>query len=157
MEAAFVCPETGTSSTLVAPVDNGAATNCNVNVQAIDLDACGEPHEEPNNLRDEAYPVDFAARSFSMDFPSGDDDWFFIESSGAEEITVTLTSNSRDGDLDLYVSTGPGQVIAESATLQNIEKLTVTPPAGQIWIHPYPFRGESLLCYHLAISRRPLP
>lgn len=97
---------------------------------------------EPNDTRQGATAVQLPFTSQDARLDAGDTDLFTFNSDGRAR-TLSLRFNNAAGDLDLYVYNQSGTEIAKSIGTTDVESISKSLPAGQVFVRVVGYNGAT--------------
>lgn len=90
----------------------------------LEVLTCPQDSLEPNEDMYSSAFIDNPSSLPNQAICQGDEDWYSIVASAGDDIRATISFEQRFGDLDLYLYSGMGVVLAQSTGIGNFEDLT---------------------------------
>ena len=102
----------------------------------ITLAPCAMDPLEPNNARADAAPISATVGDLSICV--GDDDFYAVQLSAGQQLTVSIEHSLAEGDIDLMVTNAPGTSTWSTSGSRTPETISLTASAaGQYIIRVY--------------------
>lgn len=134
------CPQSATANDVIAESD--AALYCEVR-DLMDGPTFGEDPYEPNNLLETAAVIELNT-PVQASISVGDLDYFKVVMPEDGRMTVSLSFNHAQGDLDLALLDGRGQRVAQSRGVGNVEQLNHEGASGQTYYVEVSLYGQNI-------------
>ena len=117
----------------------------------LSVNICPEDQYEENDAINRAAYLTPGVRNLAL--CRGDQDWFSVNVESGQTLTCTIQFINSQGDLDLALRNGNGEILVESATPTNNEQVSYTAPyADTYYLHIYGFGDETQNIYSMILS-----
>ncbi len=118
----------------------------------LEVNICPEDGYEPNNVWTDSYLLAGPDTLENLALCSGDEDWFSVNAPGGQTVRIRLIFEHRQGDLDLFLRDGFGNILTQSTSSNNDEQvLYYTATGGGLYIQIVGY-GEDQNTYTLIYS-----
>lgn len=119
-------------TTLYGDAGSSPGNTYSMTVAVTSVSGCPNDGYEPNNTRQAAIPMSLGTFP-SLSVCTMDDDFFAVSLSAGETLSIDVTLNNSEGDVDVAIQDSAGTVLDSSQTTTNTETIDFTATAADTY------------------------